>query len=95
MKGTIIYPSLHKKYKKTFFLNNHICSNLSWIGYYEGFYEMVKQIWEHCSGRLERWQAKIRRLRQYLRGCVKIVGGVYKEKKSLLDKLDEFEKNQK
>jgi len=45
---------------------------------------------------LERWQAKIRRLRQYLRGMCQNCGwGVYKEKKSLLDKLDEFEKNQK
>ncbi|WVZ90647.1 hypothetical protein U9M48_036931 [Paspalum notatum var. saurae] len=39
------------------------------------------------------WQAKIRRLRQHLRGWAKNVGGAYKkEKKVLLDKLDELDK---
>ena len=42
---------------------------------------------------LERWQAKIRRLRQYLRGWAKNTSGAYKkEKKALLDKLDELDK---
>ena len=42
---------------------------------------------------LERWQAKIRRLRQYLRGWATNTSGAYKkEKKALLDKLDELDK---
>ena len=42
---------------------------------------------------LEKWQAKIRRLRQYLRGWAKNVSGAYKkEKKTLLEKLDELDK---
>ena len=42
---------------------------------------------------LEKWQAKIRRLRQYLRGWAKNVSGAYKkEKKILLEKLDELDK---
>ena len=42
---------------------------------------------------LERWQAKIRRLRQHLRGWAKNVSGAYKkEKKELLDKLNELDK---
>ena len=42
---------------------------------------------------LERWQAKIRRLRQYLIGWVKNVSGAYKkEKHILLNKLDELDK---
>jgi hypothetical protein len=42
---------------------------------------------------LERWQAKIRRLRQYLKGWAKNTSGAYKkEKKRLLEKLDELDK---
>jgi len=42
---------------------------------------------------LEKWQAKLRRLLQYLRGWAKNVSGAYKkEKKALLEKLDELDK---
>ena len=42
---------------------------------------------------LEKWQAKLRRLLQYLRGWAKNVCGAYKkEKKALLEKLDELDK---
>ena len=38
---------------------------------------------------MERWQAKIRRLRQHLRGWAKNTSGTYnKEKKEILNKLD-------
>jgi hypothetical protein len=40
----------------------------------DGFMERVKDIWDHTVQShtpLERWQGKIRRLRQYLRGWVK------------------------
>jgi len=62
----------------------------------EGFMDMVKEIWASVqmgNTPLERWQAKIRRLRQYLRGWAKNTSGAYKkEKKALLDKLDELDK---
>ena len=49
-----------------------------------------KNVW-HTP--LEKWQEKIRRLRQYLRGWTKNVSGAYKkEKKALLEKLDELDK---
>jgi hypothetical protein len=39
------------------------------------------------------WQAKIRRLRQYLRGWAKNMSGAYKkEKKTMLNKLDKPDK---
>ena len=64
----------------------------------EGFMDMVKEIWASVqmgNTPLERWQAKIRRLRQYLRGWAKNTSGAYKkEKKALLDKLDELDKKQ-
>jgi len=57
---------------------------------------MVRDVWHSVlvdGSPLERWQAKIRRLRQYLRGWAKNVSGTYKkEKKELLDKLDELDK---
>jgi hypothetical protein len=57
---------------------------------------MVKNIWsnEVVSGTaMERWQAKIRRLRQHLRSWAKNVSGAYKkEKKKLLDTLDSLDK---
>lgn len=47
---------------------------------------MVKQIWLSVVDdytHLERWQAKIRRLTQFLRGWAKQTSGLYyKEKKS-------------
>ena len=47
------------------------------------------------SGRtpLERWQNRIRRLRQHLRGCAKHTAGTYrKEKKKLLALLEKLDK---
>ena len=42
---------------------------------------------------LEKWQAKLRRLLQYLRGWAQNVSGAYKkEQKTLLEKLDELDK---
>jgi hypothetical protein len=62
----------------------------------DGFREMVRDVWLSVivdGSPLERWQAKIRRLRQYLRGWAKTVSGAYKKKKKeLLDKLDELDK---
>jgi len=57
---------------------------------------MVVSIWQsETSGRtpLERWQNKIRRLRQHLRGWAKHTAGTYrKEKKKLLALLEELDK---
>ena len=62
----------------------------------DGFCEMVRDVWHSVfveGSPLERWQAKIRKLRQYLRGWAKNVSGAYKkEKKTLLNKLDELDK---
>jgi len=62
----------------------------------DGFMDMVRDIWLSVNDGhtpLEKWQAKIRRLRQYLRGWAKNVSGAYKkEKKTLLEKLDELDK---
>jgi hypothetical protein len=73
---------------------NHAGSNynlfkfeLGWL-LRDGFVEMVERIWLN-----ERWQAKIRKLRQHLRGWAKNVSGAYKkEKKELLDKLNALDK---
>jgi hypothetical protein len=62
----------------------------------EGFHDMVTQIWRsESSGHtpLERWQNKIRRLRQYLRGWATHTTGTYKkEKKRLLSLLENLDK---
>ena len=62
----------------------------------DGFYDMVVSVWQsETSGRtpLERWQNKIRRLRQHLRGWAKHTAGTYrKEKKKLLALLEELDK---
>ena len=62
----------------------------------DGFYDMVVQIWQsETSGStpLERWQNKIRRLRQHLRGWAQHISGTYrKEKKKLLSLLDSLDK---
>jgi len=50
----------------------------------DGFCEMVHDIWTstHAEGSpMERWQTKIRKLRQYLRGWVKHTSRVYKKEK--------------
>jgi hypothetical protein len=57
---------------------------------------MVSEVWQNTpvSGSpIERWQMKIRRLRQYLRGWAKHVSGIYKKEKAiLLVKLDALNK---
>jgi hypothetical protein len=63
----------------------------------DGFCEMVSEVWQNTlvSGSpIERWQIKIRMLRQHLRGWAKHESGVYKkkEKMTLLNKLDELDK---
>jgi hypothetical protein len=58
----------------------------------DGFMEMINEIWTNTVvGRtpMERWQGKIHRLRQHLRGWAKNVSGQYKkEKKEILNILD-------
>ena len=62
----------------------------------DDFYDMVASIWQsETSGRtsLERWQNKIRRLRQHLRDWAKHTVGTYrKEKKRLLAILEKLDK---
>ena len=57
---------------------------------------MVAQIWQSENGGstpLERWQNKIRRLRQHLRGWAQHISGTYrKEKKKLLALLEGLDK---
>ncbi|WVZ71809.1 LOW QUALITY PROTEIN: hypothetical protein U9M48_020345 [Paspalum notatum var. saurae] len=68
---------------------------LGWL-LHEGFFDMVKNVWistDIGDNPMDRWQAKIRRLRQHLRGWAKNIRGAYKkEKKLILDKLDELDK---
>jgi hypothetical protein len=50
----------------------------------DGFVDMVKEIWssvDEGNSAMERWQAKIRRLRQHLRGWSKYTSGLYKKEK--------------
>jgi exonuclease III len=62
----------------------------------EDFYDMVANIWQSenaGSTSLERWQSKIRRLRQHLRGWAMHTAGSYKkEKKKLLALLENLDK---
>jgi hypothetical protein len=62
----------------------------------DGFCDMVYEVWQNTlvSGSpIERWQMKIRRLRQYIRGWAKHVSGIYKKEKAiLLVKLDALDK---
>jgi hypothetical protein len=62
----------------------------------DGFYDMVAKIWQSETTRrtpLERWQNKLRRLRQHLRGWAKHTAGIYrKEKKKLLALLENLDK---
>ena len=62
----------------------------------DGFFDMVANIWrQECHGTtsMQRWQNKIRRLRQYLRGWAKHTAGAYKqEKKRLIACLDKLDK---
>jgi hypothetical protein len=62
----------------------------------DGFCDIVRDVWQSIRAEgtpLERWQAKVRRLRQYLRGWAKNVSGTYKkEKMTILNKLEELDK---
>lgn len=62
----------------------------------EGFMEMIKDIWTNenkGSTPLERWHAKIRKLRQHFRGWAQNVGGQNKKKKGeIMKKLDALDK---
>jgi hypothetical protein len=51
----------------------------------EGFFEVIFEVWkkENREGTLmQRWQNKIRRLRQFLRGWAKNMNGAYKKEKT-------------
>jgi hypothetical protein len=62
----------------------------------EGFFEVVSEVWnKETRGNtpMQRWQNKIRRLRQFLRGWSKNMNGAYKkEKQELLRKAEELDK---
>lgn len=68
---------------------------LSWLTR-EGFFDLVAKVWTEVnrgSTSLERWQNKIRRLRQFLRGWAKNEKGFYKqEKEELIRITDELDK---
>jgi hypothetical protein len=68
---------------------------LAWL-LKDGFFELVSEVW-HKDSRgatpMQRWQNKIRRLRQFLRGWAKNMSGAYKkEKQELLRKAEELDK---
>ena len=57
---------------------------LGWL-LQDGFVDMVSDIWHSVqlgNTPLQRWQAKIRRLHQYLRGWAKNVSGTYEKEKN-------------
>jgi hypothetical protein len=62
----------------------------------EGIFEVVSEVWNketRGSTLMQRWQNKIRRLRQFLRGWAKNMNGAYKkEKQELLSKVEELDK---
>jgi hypothetical protein len=62
----------------------------------EGIFEMVSDVWNketRGNTAMQRWQNKIRRLRQFLRGWAKNMNGAYKkEKQELLRKAEELDK---
>jgi hypothetical protein len=62
----------------------------------DGFFDMVSEVWSketRGSTPMQRWQNKIRRLRQFLRGWAKNMNGAYKkEKQELLRKAEELDK---
>jgi hypothetical protein len=65
----------------------------------DGFIDMIRDIWSNTiTGQtpMERWQGRIRRLRQHLRGWAKNMSGQYKkEKKEILNILDGLDKKSK
>ena len=62
----------------------------------EDFFEIVAKVWSsenRVPTSLEKWQNKIRRLRQFLRGWAKDQKGTYKkDKQELLRKAEELDK---
>jgi hypothetical protein len=62
----------------------------------EGFFDVVSKVWRKESRgttSMQRWQNKIRRLRQFLRGWAKNMNGAYKkEKQELLRMAEELDK---
>jgi hypothetical protein len=62
----------------------------------DGFIEMIRKNWSsHMEGNtpIERWQEKIRRVRQYLMGSAKNMSDQYKkEKKHILNTLNTLDK---
>jgi hypothetical protein len=74
---------------------SHFKFELEWL-LHEGFFDMVANIWSSVtegSSPMERWQAKIHRLWQHLRGWAKHISGVNKkEKHEIIGKLDDIDK---
>ena len=73
---------------------SHFSFKLSWMRQ-DGFYDMVCREWlsiNSGSSPMERWQNKIRHLRQFLRGWARNLSRVYKQQKEkfliLIDELD-------
>jgi hypothetical protein len=73
---------------------NTFSFELSWMRQ-DGFFEMVRDEWISIHSGVspvERWQHKVRHLRQFLRGWAKNLSGVYKKEKErltiLIDELD-------
>jgi hypothetical protein len=68
---------------------------LSWL-LKDGFFELVSEVWnkeKRGVTPMQKWQNKIRRLRQFLRGWAKNMAGAYKkEKQELMRKADELDK---
>jgi hypothetical protein len=62
----------------------------------EGLFEEVSEVWKNEKrgvSTMQKWQNKIRRLRQFLRGWAKNMNGAYKkEKQELLRKAEELDK---
>jgi hypothetical protein len=62
----------------------------------DGFFELVSKVWHKerkGNSPTQRWQNKIRRLRQFLRGWAKNMMGAYKkEKQELLRRAEELDK---
>jgi hypothetical protein len=62
----------------------------------DGFFELVSDVWHKENKKntsMQRWQNKLRRLRQFLRGWAKNMMGAYKkEKQELLRRAEELDK---
>jgi predicted secreted Zn-dependent protease len=73
----------------------HFRFELGWL-LKDGFFELVSDVWKKETRgvtHLQKWQNKIRRLRQFLRGWAKNMAGAYKkEKQELMRKADELDK---